>query len=152
VGAILEGKLPEKGTVLAPDVALCNECPRKDSKPEKPMLKEYKRPHEFIADPEMCLLAQGLLCLGPATRSGCESACPSANMPCTGCMGPLSNVIDYGAKALSAIASLADSNDEAEIAKMMDRIADPAGTFYRYSLPASMLHKSVKQPGKGGAN
>ena len=33
VVALLSGNLPPKGTVLAPDVALCNECPRKDSKP-----------------------------------------------------------------------------------------------------------------------
>jgi len=35
LGAILEGKLPAKGTVLAPDKALCQDCPRKESKPEK---------------------------------------------------------------------------------------------------------------------
>jgi len=151
IGAILEGKLPAKGTVLAPDIPLCNDCPRKDTKPEKPLLKEYKRPHEIIMDPEKCLLAQGLLCLGPATRSGCDSACPSANMPCTGCMGPTSNIKDFGAKALSAIASVADSNDEKEIAKMMDRITDPGGTFFRYSLPASLLHRKVEHSNKGGA-
>jgi F420-non-reducing hydrogenase small subunit len=32
VSAILEGKLPPKGAILAPDMALCNECLRKDIK------------------------------------------------------------------------------------------------------------------------
>lgn len=138
--AILEGKLPPKGTVLAPDKALCDECPRKESKPEEFTIQEFKRPHQIIIDPEECLLAQGLLCLGPATRSGCEAACINGNMPCTGCLGPTSRVKDYGAKALSAIASSLDAEDEEVIARLMDGIVDPGGTFYRYSLPASLLH------------
>jgi F420-non-reducing hydrogenase small subunit len=141
VGAILKGELPAKGTVLAPDIALCDDCVRRDTKPEKPALKEFFRPHQVKADPEKCLLAQGLLCLGPVTRKGCGSVCVKANMPCTGCMGPTSNVVDYGAKALSAIASLVDSNDDKEIAAIISKVADPVGTFYRYSLPASLLHR-----------
>jgi F420-non-reducing hydrogenase small subunit len=141
VGAILKGELPAKGTVLAPDIALCDDCVRRDTKPEKPALKEFIRPHQVKADPEKCLLAQGLLCLGPVTRKGCGSVCVKANMPCTGCMGPTSNVVDYGAKALSAIASLVDSNDDKEIAAIISKVADPVGTFYRYSLPASLLHR-----------
>ncbi len=149
VAAILEGKLPAKGTVLAPDKALCEVCPRRESKPEKPQLREFKRPHELVIDTEKCLLAQGLLCLGSATRSGCGSACVNGNMPCTGCMGPTSRVLDYGAKALSAIASLVGSNDEKEIAAILGKIADPTGTFYRYSLPASLLHRTYNS-GQGG--
>jgi F420-non-reducing hydrogenase small subunit len=140
--AILQGKLPEKGAVLAPDVALCQECPRRESKPDRPSLKEFKRPQEILVDPEKCLLAQGLLCLGSVTRSGCGWACINGNMPCTGCLGPTSRVRDFGAKALSAIASLAASNDEKEIADILDKIVDPTGTFFRYSLPASLLHRN----------
>jgi F420-non-reducing hydrogenase small subunit len=149
--AILENKLPPKGTVLAPDVALCDECPRKATKPDKLALKELKRPHEIMMDDEKCLLAQGLLCLGPATRSGCGAPCMSANMPCTGCLGPTSRVKDQGAKALSAISSLIDSKDEQEIAALMEQIVDPVGTFYRYSLPASLLHRRVRHSTNGGA-
>lgn len=138
---IVEGQLPPKGSILAPDIALCDECPRKGTKPENMNLKEYKRPHEVLIDPEKCLLAQGLLCMGPVTRKGCDAACTTANMPCTGCMGPTSKVIDYGMKALSAVASLADSNDEKEIEKILSKVIDPVGTFYRYSLPASLLHR-----------
>jgi F420-non-reducing hydrogenase small subunit len=150
VGAILAGKLPAKGSILAPDIALCEECVRRDTKPDKLSLKEFKRPFEIKIDPELCLLAQGLLCLGPVTRKGCGAVCVKANMPCTGCMGPTDQVIDYGAKAISAIASMVDSNDEKEIGKILDNIVDPTGTFYRYSLPASLLHRHYKTSQKGG--
>ena len=141
VQVLLSGNLPPKGAVLAPDRALCDECPRKDTRPEKLTLKEFKRPQDVIIDEQMCLLAQGVVCMGPATRSGCEALCPQGNMPCTGCFGPTSRVRDYGAKALSSIASIIDSNDEAEIEQIVQTVPDPVGTFYRYSLPSSMLRR-----------
>ncbi len=101
VEALLGGKLPPKGSVLAPDRALCDDCPRKETKPEKLAIAEFKRPHQVLIDHEKCLLAQGLLCMGPATRGGCGSRCIQGNMPCTGCFGPTSRVKDFGAKAMS---------------------------------------------------
>jgi F420-non-reducing hydrogenase small subunit len=151
VVTLLSGKLPPKGTVLAPDRALCEECPRKDTRPEKLTLTAFKRPSEVVIDQEKCLLAQGVVCLGPATRGGCEALCPRGNMPCTGCFGPSSRVRDFGAKALSSLASIIDSNDEQEIERIAETIPDLVGTFYRYSLPASFLRRkkgSVAPPAK----
>jgi len=141
LNALLSGRLPPRGAVLAGQRALCYECPLNETKPEKPALADVKRVWEVIVDPDMCLLAQGILCLGPVTRGGCEALCPGAHMPCTGCFGPLDRVQDFGAKGLSAIASLLASNDEAELAALAERIPDLVGTFYRYSLPASLLRR-----------
>ena len=148
VMALLEGNLPPRGAVLAPDMALCKECPRIDSKPQDPFLRGFKRPHQVLIDPEKCFLAQGILCMGPATRDGCDHACIGGNMPCTGCLGPVSRTRDYGAAILSAVSSLVDSNDEQEIAAILEKIPDPAGTFNRYSLPSSMLYQCVNANGK----
>jgi len=149
VMAILKGELPPKGSVLAPDKALCDECPRKESKPEKLLIKDIKRVHEVIVDPEKCFLAQGIICMGPATRSGCGYRCIGANMPCTGCFGPPGEVKDQGAKALSAIASIIDYNDEKEVEKLVsEKIPDPLGTFYRYSLATSLLRRKNKRRAK----
>lgn len=139
--ALLNGKLPEKGAVLAPDQALCEECPRKESRPEQLSLAEFKRPHQVLIDETTCLLAQGVLCFGPATRAGCEALCVKGNMPCTGCFGPTSRVKDFGGKALSAMASVAAGKDEAEIARAFENMPDAVGAFYRYSLPASLLRR-----------
>jgi F420-non-reducing hydrogenase small subunit len=141
IDVLLSGKLPEKGTVLAPDIALCDECPKKDTKPSDLKFTEFKRPHLTEIDPNTCLLAQGIICMGPATRGGCEGVCISANMPCTGCFGPTSRVKDQGAKILSAIASQVEAKEEKDIDKILSTIPDPVGTFYRYGLPASLLRK-----------
>jgi F420-non-reducing hydrogenase small subunit len=143
VHAILKGDLPPRGTTLAPDMALCDECPRKETKPEQLTLKEFHRPHEIMIDSEQCLLAQGLLCLGPVTRSSCEAACTRVNMPCTGCMGPTSRILDFGAKSMSAMASLIEAKEESDITSRLAGIVDPAGTFFRYSLPSSLLHRQI---------
>jgi F420-non-reducing hydrogenase small subunit len=141
--ALLSGNLPPKGTVLAPDVALCEECPRKDTKPTDLSFAEFKRPHQKLIDPEKCMLAQGIVCMGPATRSGCEALCPKGNMPCTGCFGPTSRVHDQGAKILSSLASSVAAKEEKEIDAILAGIPDPVGTFYRYGLANSLLRRKV---------
>jgi len=146
ITAILKGELPEKGAVLAPDKALCDTCPRKESKPEKLSMKEIKRPWQIKMDPEKCFLEQGVICLGPATRSGCGETCIRANQPCRGCFGPVDKVVDQGAKSLSMIASILGIEGEEkmtdeEVSKLIGGIADPAGTFYRFSLPSSLLRR-----------
>jgi len=151
VGVLLSGDLPPKGTVLAPDVALCEECPRKASKPEKLEITEFKRPWQVLIDEEKCLLAQGLLCMGASTRAGCEALCVKGNMPCTGCFGPTSRVLDHGAKALSGFAAAVGSNDAAEIERIVGGIVDPVGTFYRYGLPASLLRRRRLKAGDAPA-
>jgi F420-non-reducing hydrogenase small subunit len=147
VGALLSGKLPPKGTVLAPDVALCDECPSKDSKPEKLLIPKFYRPHEIIPEEGKCFLAQGIPCMGIATRKGCESLCIKGNMPCTGCFGKTSRVSDFGAKLLSAMASEVDETDEKKIEEALEGIPDPVGTFYRYNLASSILRKRVEDKG-----
>jgi F420-non-reducing hydrogenase small subunit len=140
---ILAGNLPPRGSVLAPDIAQCHECPRIDTKPENIAITEFKRPHEVEVDPDQCLLAQGLLCMGPATRAGCDSACMKANMPCGGCLGPVSRSVDHGAAYISAVASLIGPDDEAGIDAAIATIPDPVGTFCRYGLPGTLMHQAM---------
>lgn len=138
---IIAGKpLPPKGAVLgAGDKSQCEECKRKK---DVKKIKEFKRIATSIPDPEICLLEQGYICMGPATRSGCGVACVNAGVPCRGCYGPPPNVVDQGAKMLSAIASVIDSEDPEEVKKIIDQIEDPIGTFYRFSLPTSLLRRA----------
>lgn len=144
VMAVLEDKLPAKGSVLAKKKSLCDSCSRRDSKPGKIKIKKFKRIYEIECSYEKCFLEEGVICLGPATRGGCEERCIKANMPCRGCFGPVDNVTDQGAKSLSFLASMIDSNDEKKIKKIIDSIPDPAGLFYRYSLASSTLKGKIK--------
>jgi len=144
VEAIAKNELPPKGSVIGPLKSVCDECPRK--KEQKKISKIY-RVYEITPDPEKCLLEQGIICMGPATRGGCEAQCISADMPCTGCGGPCPNEVEQGAAMISALSSILGVDEEKEktynAEKLIAQIKDPLGTFYRYSLPASLLRRRV---------
>jgi F420-non-reducing hydrogenase small subunit len=146
VDAIAKGELPPKGSVLAPLKSVCDECPRK--KENKRITKIY-RVYEKVPEPEKCLLEQGIICMGPATRSGCGAQCLTVDMPCTGCGGPCPNAPEQGAAMISALASILGVENEQEhsgeedVDKLMSQIKDPVGTFYMYSLPSSFLRRKV---------
>jgi F420-non-reducing hydrogenase small subunit len=141
--AIVGGKLPPKGSVVgASDRAVCDDCQRE--KKEK-KVKRFYRPWEIIQDPTQCLMDQGIVCAGPATRSGCGVRCPNTGLGCRGCYGPLPNVTDQGAKLLSAVASIIDSKDPKEIDQILSGIPDFLAIAYRFGLPASLLQRRINQ-------
>ncbi len=139
IGDVIHGRLPEGGTVFAHRKALCHQCPRLDSRPERIQITRFKRLHETRWDPAVCFLPQGLICLGPMTRGGCNAQCIGANMPCRGCFGPTEQVDDFGAAAVACIAAMLAGTDQAELVRQVGSIADPAGLFYRYCLATSVL-------------
>ena len=139
IEAILAGNLPPKGSVIgATEKTVCDEC--KHVREEK-KIKQFFRIHEIIPDSTKCLFDQGIICAGPATRGGCGALCTKVDIPCRGCYGPPPAVIDQGASLLSAVASVVDADTEAEAARIVGEIPDPIGTFYRFSLPSSLLHR-----------
>jgi F420-non-reducing hydrogenase small subunit len=134
--AFISGNLPPKGSSFLPNKSICDECPREKKNRE---ISEIKRIYEIDDDGETCFWDQGVICMGPATRAGCGAQCPNVNMPCTGCGGPGPRVIDQGAAAISALASIA-TNPE-----VVKQVVDPIGTFYKYSLANSILRRKVKK-------
>ena len=140
IEAILSGNLPPKGSVVgANDKTVCDEC--KHVREER-RIKKFYRSHEMIPDSTKCLFDQGMICAGPATRGGCGALCTKVDMPCRGCYGTPPGVIDQGAALLSATASVVDADTEEEAARIIGEIVDPVGTFYRFGLPASLLHRA----------
>jgi len=156
--AIISGaELPAPGATIigAGHSAVCDECPLE--KQEKRIARFY-RPYEIKPEPGICLLEQGILCMGPATRCGCGALCPRVGMRCEGCYGPLDGVEDQGARILSAIASVTDAgtlrDDEATLERRaheaLDSLVDPAGTFYRFSMAHSFLQRARTKTGESG--
>lgn len=143
IDAILRGELPPKGSVLAPEKSLCNTCRLNETKPETMVIEAIKRYATSTPDPETCFLTQGYVCMGPATRSGCGELCINANMPCRGCMGPTPDALDAGAKMLSTLGTIGIGETEEQAAALADGLADPAGTLYRFSVPSSLLRRTV---------
>ncbi len=55
-------------------------------------------------------------------------------------------MIDQGAKMLSALASAYEAKEEEEIARLLSEVVDPAGTFYRFGMSASLLRRKHLAP------
>ena len=141
VQVIVSGQLPPKGAVVgASEKTQCDECTRK--KQEK-KIDRFRRIATAQPDMENCFLEQGFLCMGPVTRGGCDTRCQLSGVGCRGCYGPPPNVLDQGTKALSAIASVVEAKDEAEVKKIMDEIPDPLRSFNRFGIPASLITRKV---------
>jgi len=147
VDAVIQGKpLPAKGAVLGGGVSsVCDECKREKNDKK---IARFFRTYEIVPDPAQCLLEQGIVCMGIATRDGCGALCPQVNMPCTGCYGAPDGVVDQGAKMVAALGSVLDLGEykgmtEQQTMEKTDAaaagLADPAGTFYKYSLGSSLL-------------
>jgi F420-non-reducing hydrogenase small subunit len=141
VTAALDGKvpLPPPGAVLgAGHSTVCDECPRERGIKH---IRKFERIQTIAdIDPKLCLLEQGLPCCGPAARDGCGAKCPSAGAPCIGCYGATDGVIDFGARLLSAFASVVDASEPDDIERILDTLPDTVGQFYRFSLADSLLH------------
>ena len=133
-----EAELPPRGAVIgAGHSTVCDECPRARNVKS---IKEFKRIQDVApVDPDLCLLEQGIPCNGPATRSGCNARCPGVGAQCIGCYGPAEGVLDYGARLITAFASVIDATEPGEIERILDGIPDPTGQVYRFNLAGSLM-------------
>jgi len=141
--AVVTGaELPPKGSVIGADIKTqCDECIR--IKTENKRIKKFYRPWEINDDGVSCFMEQGVICMGPATRAGCGYRCIKGNAPCRGCYGPPPGVPDPGAKMMSAIAGIIDEKEPEEISRVLEDVVDPAGLFYRFSLPVSLIRRKL---------
>jgi len=132
------------GLMLASEKSLCDTCPRK--LPEKISINNLYRIHEIKLDEKKCFLQQGVLCHGPVTRGGCNERCIRANVTCKGCMGPIPKVKDPGAKLISVIGTILQSENEKQLGeeglkKIIENFHDLTGSLYSYSIPLSYVEK-----------
>jgi len=144
--------LPPKGTMIGvTKKTLCEECPRTK---ENRRMDKILEPYQVDVDPDLCLMDQGILCLGAATVGGCGAKCTRAGQPCRGCYGPTDAVSEQGASVFTAVASLFPIIDEDPICKedkiidIMSSIKDPLGYFYAFTMSKSLIRRSVKEGGQ----
>ena len=141
VDAIVSNNLPPKGSWIGSGKAVCEVCDRNPNLKgrERKQVQDVKRTFEGTPEEGECLLEQGYLCFGPFTDGACGASCPKVGIPCRGCGGPLPEVKDFGAQAMSAFGSvLSDSALDQLISKFPNLVK----FFYRYSFPGSLLGKT----------
>ncbi|WP_321211098.1 F420-non-reducing hydrogenase subunit MvhG [Methanothermobacter sp. DP] len=143
--ALLKGE-----EIELPSTNLCEVCPRE--KPPEGLAMDFIKRQFEVGKPEddLCLIPQGLICMGPATISICGAECPSIAIPCRGCYGPTARVEDQGAKMISAIASdyKVEEDKTVDPEEVAEQLDDIVGTFYTFTLPAALIPMKIKKEGK----
>ncbi len=142
---VAAGQVPARNTAVkvgCGDKAVCDECPREK---RKVRIARFQRPHLAVPEAGWCLLEQGFVCAGAATRSGCGALCVKANLPCRGCYGATAGAEDQGTALLGAIGSNLDAKEEDRARELVEQIPDPAGTFYRFGVAGSTLQGAREQ-------
>ena len=126
VTSLLSGK-----PITLSEKSVCDECPTIRA---KKAISTIRRPLESAdgvgqpLDQVRCLMEQGFLCQGPATRGGCGGSdgtprCIRAYMPCRGCFGPVREGANPMVDMMTALSSIGLD------AKL---IPDRAATFNRF--------------------
>jgi len=143
--ALLKGE-----EIELPSTNLCEVCPRE--KPPEGLAMDFIKRQFEVGKPEddLCLIPQGLICMGPATISICGAECPSIAIPCRGCYGPTARVEDQGAKMISAIASdyKVEEDKTVDPEEVAEQLDDIVGTFYTFTLPAALIPMKIQKEGK----
>jgi F420-non-reducing hydrogenase small subunit len=129
--SLLEGKPFE-----LPERSVCDDCPTKREEKSDVGLKRPLQDAEFSVgqyDTMRCFNEQGILCLGPVTKSGCGKQfengeqqvprCVKGYMPCRGCFGPIRKSANPLVDMMTALSSIGLD------AKLVE---DRRATFNRY--------------------
>jgi F420-non-reducing hydrogenase small subunit len=138
--ALLEGKPFALSTK-----SVCDECPTRREKKSTTTLKRRLEGPEFVPGAPLsemrCLMEQGFLCQGPATRGGCGGSegtprCIRAYMTCEGCFGPMSEKANPMVDMMGALSSIGLDPKQ---------VPDRAPTFNRFSGAGGRLRPLPKR-------
>ncbi|UCD00752.1 MAG: hypothetical protein JSV23_07635 [Promethearchaeota archaeon] len=121
-------RLVENKDIILSQKNMCGNCSLKRDMKINSHINIYKiipNPEEITLDEENseCFLKNGILCLGPITRDGCEYKCIKMGLPCEGCMGPVSK--DFTSNLINYLSLI----------NLSQELKEYAGIFYRYSKP-----------------
>ncbi|MFW9771266.1 MAG: hypothetical protein ACFFEO_03740 [Candidatus Thorarchaeota archaeon] len=117
-------RLIENKSIILSEKNMCISCPLKDEMHLNSQISKLCPSNsEIMSDKRECFLNNGILCLGPITREGCNNKCIELGIPCEGCLGPpkkqfTSNLINF----LSLV-------------QLSNKLKRYSGIFYRFSKP-----------------
>ncbi len=116
---------------------VCAGCNRKMTKCQDVAL----RPGAVTAaDPELCFLSQGVICLGSVSLNRCQSPCPNAGVACTGCAGPSIDLITEPHLDLrTMVARRMNMLIGIEAEQVIAYFEREAKTFYAYAVASPVI-------------
>jgi F420-non-reducing hydrogenase small subunit len=146
--SIVEGRSPDFGPH--------NVCFRCHRRMERSEVGQLRRAHEVELKDDVCLMSQGVLCMGSATLDRCLAPCPQKGTACTGCAGPSEHVIlepnrDIRTEIAERMSRMTRIPREAIVREIELR----AKTYYAYAMaspvfrqkPTFLLRRWIRETG-----
>ena len=135
----------EGGRARARRGALLGVPARRDEAGQARWCTAFRRPQQVGSSIRTCACSRrAWSASAPPPVPAARPPAPAGTCPAPAAWGRRAVSSTTGRRRCRPIASLLDADDEDEIAARVAEIADPVGTFYRYSLPASLLHRRVR--------
>ena len=118
---------------------VCSSCDRRMEKREG---VKFQKGMSTATEDDICLLSQGVICLGSVTLDRCQAQCPNKGVACAGCAGPSMDIITEPhldirtmiAKRMSLLTGI----DQKEIQEYIEK---EAKTFYSYAISSPIIYK-----------
>lgn len=103
---------------------LCATCPLREEEEVNFQSQIRTLYPEFKGEKRtQCFLKDGILCLGPVTREGCEHRCIESDMPCEGCLGPITQ--DFTSSTVNYLSMM----------NLSKELRSYEGIFFRFGRP-----------------
>ncbi len=117
---------------------VCSQCPRKMVRIDDVRLRVNFNPADL--DPNICLLSQGVLCLGPVTMGGCGANCPKSGLPCAGCAGPtLELILVRGTRPVDKLSQVLASMSGKSVEEVRDIVVKSINAYLLHTFTSSSV-------------
>lgn len=117
-------------------------CSRCDRIMKKQTGVKLQKGQVTAPDEKLCLLCQGVVCLGSVTMERCQSPCPNRAVACAGCAGPSFDIIvEPHLDIRTMIAKRMHLLTGIDMKEILDHIEQEARTYYAYSLASPVIYK-----------
>ena len=148
VAALLEGKLPPKGTRAgARHRAVRASARARTPSPTNLSFTAFKRPHQVLIDPEQVPAGAGRGLHGPGHARRLRGRCASAaTCPAPAASAPPPACATRAQRSCPRSAPTSPPRRKRRSTTVLAGIPDPVGTFYRYGLAKSLLRRKVSLP------
>ncbi|MBN2526860.1 MAG: methyl viologen-reducing hydrogenase [Deltaproteobacteria bacterium] len=117
--------------------SVCAKCKRVMKKTNQ---SEIKSVMAGMPDEEMCFLSQGYICLGSVTLNRCAAPCPQNNVVCTGCNGPMPQILTEPNRDIrTEIAARMSAMTQIPSTDIISEIEKSAKSYYAYAMASGMI-------------